>query len=314
MQAAYSEIMRRKQSGGSTGYQGYQQQSSGNPYGYRQSGYGTGYEEDPFGGFGFGPFGFGFYGTTGGSRQTYTTGQESPELRAAANYIRNGFYTEAMNTLNGISSNERTAQWHYYCALANQGLGNNIRAREEARTAVSMEPNNYAYQNLLDQLQSPGQSYTSYQQPYAQPSGNPGRFLPVVLDVSGGVQYLQLVLLRPWRRILLLIRIVSFQDGAAMRPAFSVCICFPMKKPRRILSQNLPGLFVLRLWSFQASLAMGSGHMVASRPTSNMRRQGIQTCCRFTRGAMEDSSLRANCSSSSRTFSLMMPFCSCTSK
>ena len=55
-------------------------------------------------------------------------------------------------------------------------LGNNIRAREEARTAVSMEPNNYAYQNLLDQLQSPGQSYTSYQQPYAQPSGNPGRF------------------------------------------------------------------------------------------------------------------------------------------
>ena len=66
---------------------------------------------------------------------------------------------------------------HYYAALANQGLGNNIRAQEEARTAVSMEPNNYAYQNLLDQLQSPGRSYTSYQQPYAQPSGSPGVFL-----------------------------------------------------------------------------------------------------------------------------------------
>ena len=39
-----------------------------------------------------------------------------------------------------------------------------------------MEPNNYAYQNLLDQLQSPGRSYTSYQQPYAQPSGRPGSF------------------------------------------------------------------------------------------------------------------------------------------
>ena len=60
--------------------------------------------------------------------------------------------------------------------LANQGLGNNIRARDEARTAVSMEPNNYAYQNLLDQLQNPSQTYASYQQPYAQPSGNPGRF------------------------------------------------------------------------------------------------------------------------------------------
>ena len=122
------------------------------------------------------PFGFGYYSTSGGARQTYTTGQESPELRAAANYIRSGFYEEALNTLNGIAQNERTAQWHYYAALANQGLGNNIRARDEARTAVNMEPNNYAYQNLLDQLQNPGQSYAGSQQPYAQPSGNPGRF------------------------------------------------------------------------------------------------------------------------------------------
>ena len=83
---------------------------------------------------------------------------------------------KAPNCLNGIAQNERTAQWHYYAALANQGLGNNIRARDEARTAVNMEPNNYAYQNLLDQLQNPGQSYAGSQQPYAQPSGNPGRF------------------------------------------------------------------------------------------------------------------------------------------
>lgn len=144
VQAAYSEIMRRKQGGGQAGYQGYQQQQSTNSYG--QAGYGNQYQQDPFGGFGFGPFGFGFYGTSG-SRQTYTTGQESPEMRAAANYIRNGFYQEAMNTLNGIPANERNAQWHYYCALANQGLGNNIRARDEARTAVSMESNNYAYQD-----------------------------------------------------------------------------------------------------------------------------------------------------------------------
>ena len=129
------------------------------------------------GGFGFGPFGFGYYSTSGGARQTYTTGQESPRTPApAANYIRSGFYEEALNTLNGIAQNERTAQWHYYAALANQGLGNNIRARDEARTAVNMEPNNYAYQNPPDQLQNPGQSYAGSQQPYAQPSGNPGRF------------------------------------------------------------------------------------------------------------------------------------------
>ena len=171
VQAAYSEIMRIKQGGGAS------YSAGGQRYGSSQSGYSQQYQ-DPFSGagFGFGPFGFGYYSTSGGARQTYTTGQESPELRAAANYIRSGFYEEALNTLNGIAQNERTAQWHYYAALANQGLGNNIRARDEARTAVNMEPNNYAYQNLLDQLQNPGQSYAGSQQPYAQPSGNPGRF------------------------------------------------------------------------------------------------------------------------------------------
>ena len=171
VQAAYSEIMRIKQGGGTA----YRQ--SGQTYG-QSSGYSQQYQ-DPFagGGFGFGPFGFGYYSTgSSAGRQRYGSAAGDPELRAAANYIRSGFYEEALNTLNGISASGRTAQWHYYAALANQGLGNNIRAQEEARTAVSMEPNNYAYQNLLDQLQSPGRSYTSYQQPYAQPSGRPGQF------------------------------------------------------------------------------------------------------------------------------------------
>ena len=161
VQAAYSEIMRIKQGGGA--YSAGGQSRS-------QGGYGQQYQ-NPFGGaeFGYGPFGFGYYSTGGAAAG-------DPELRAAANYIRSGFYEEALNTLNGITAANRTAQWHYYAALAHQGLGNNIRAQEEARTAVSMEPNNYAYQNLLDQLQSPGRSYTSYQQPYAQPSGRPGQF------------------------------------------------------------------------------------------------------------------------------------------
>ena len=79
-----------------------------------------------------------------------------------------------MNTLNGIPAANRTAQWHYYVALANQGLGNNIRAQEEARTAVSMEPNNYAYQNLLDQLQSPGRSTQATSSPTPSPAAARG--------------------------------------------------------------------------------------------------------------------------------------------
>ena len=115
--------------------------AGGQRYGSSQSGYSQQYQ-DPFSGagFGFGPFGFGYYSTSGSSgRQSYGSAAGDPELRAAANYIRSGFYEEAMNTLNGIPTANRTAQWHYYAALANQGLGNNIRAQEEARTAVSME-------------------------------------------------------------------------------------------------------------------------------------------------------------------------------
>ena len=174
VQAAYSEIMRMKQGGGQN-YGSY-----GNPQGsYSQQGYGqqSGYSQqygNPFGGgtggFGFGPFGFGYYSTSGGARQTYTTGQESPELRAAANYIRSGFYEEALNTLNGIAQNERTAQWHYYAALANQGLGNSIDALQDARRAAQLDPNNTEYQMHLRNLQNPGQTYRT-QTTYAQPGG-----------------------------------------------------------------------------------------------------------------------------------------------
>ncbi len=162
VQAAYSEIMRLRSGGGRQQTQsGYSQGGSG-PY----SGYGrqnTGYQ-DPFGfGFGFDPFGFGGYETRS------NTGRESPEMQAANNYIRNGYYTEALNVLNSVPTADRTARWHYYAALANSGLGNNINAQNEARTAVSMEPNNYEYQRLLDRLQNPGRTYTSYQQAYTQP-------------------------------------------------------------------------------------------------------------------------------------------------
>ena len=91
------------------------------------------------------------------------------------------------------------------CFWPTRAWANNIRARDEARTAVSMEPNNYAYQNLLDQLQNPGQTYTSYQQPYAPAQRRPGTVLPFVLDVPADVQHLQLVLLRRPRRLLLLL-------------------------------------------------------------------------------------------------------------
>ena len=197
VQAAYSEIMRIKQGGGAS------YSAGGQRYGSSQSGYSQQYQ-DPFSGagFGFGPFGFGYYSTSGSSgRQSYGSAAGDPELRAAANYIRSGFYEEAMNTLNGIPTANRTAQWHYYAALANQGLGNNIRAQEEARTAVSMEPNNYAAGSAA----KPGPQLHKLPAALRPAQRQPGVFLSVVLDVFIGVQYFELVLLRRQRRILYLL-------------------------------------------------------------------------------------------------------------
>ena len=134
VQAAYSEVMRMRSGGGSSA----SSSGSSSYYGQRSSGSSQQQYQDPFGfGFGFDPFGFG--GTYGGASSSYDR-RESPEMQAANNYIRNGYYAEAMNVLEGIAPADRAARWHYYAALASSGLGNNIRAQNEARTAVDMEP------------------------------------------------------------------------------------------------------------------------------------------------------------------------------
>lgn len=59
-------------------------------------------------------------------------------------------YPKAIRLLEGMS--ERDARWHYLSAIANVGMGNSIRATELARIAVSIEPSNPEYRNLLDRL------------------------------------------------------------------------------------------------------------------------------------------------------------------
>ncbi len=150
IQAAYQQIVDEKEHGGSRSSYGYGQSSQG---GYGQQSYGG--FEDFFGGFG------GFGGQTG-YRQENT---DSTLMQAAANYLRNGYYREAMNVLGNVPTAERNAKWYYYSAQANAGTGNNITAQEHARMAVQLEPNNYVYQELLRKLQS-GESWYSNQGSY----------------------------------------------------------------------------------------------------------------------------------------------------
>ena len=125
VQEAYDAIMDEKE-----GRTSYQSQGYGNPYG-------------------------GYYG----QQQN-----ESNEMRAAASFIQNRRYQEALRVLSEVK--DRNARWYYYSAIANAGAGNNTTAKEHAKMAATLEPNNQEYQNLFYQMEHGGQWYTNRRTTY----------------------------------------------------------------------------------------------------------------------------------------------------
>ena len=113
-----------------------------------------------YGGYGYDPF--------GGAWQQHTQQQSGDNYqRAAEQYIRYRRFAEAQNALNNAS--QKDARWYYLCALANDGLGNRATALEHIKRAVSMEPDNYEYLQILSILER-GESA------YRQQAGSFGTF------------------------------------------------------------------------------------------------------------------------------------------
>ena len=139
VQQAYQQVVNEREHGYSnTG-------STGNPYG----------NAGTYGGFG---------GFNQGSQSTTGNTETDMHMRAAASYLQAGRYREALNVLGGIR--ERNALWYFYSATANSGIGNNVTALEHAKEAVRLEPNNYQYQMLLNNLQHGGNWYQQGQNMY----------------------------------------------------------------------------------------------------------------------------------------------------
>ncbi|MCI9133635.1 MAG: DnaJ domain-containing protein [Lachnospiraceae bacterium] len=135
VQQAYQQIMKERTSG-----------YSGGSYEQRNQQYG-----------GFGDFGD-FWGYGGqNTRQRNAGREEDTRMQAAANYINNGYYREALHVLQDMG--QRNARWYYYSAVANAGAGNNVIALEHARKAAELEPGNMQYQQLLYQFESGGSWY-----------------------------------------------------------------------------------------------------------------------------------------------------------
>lgn len=114
----------------------------------------------------------GSYYHGGFGQQSASGEQEDTYMRAALNYIQSGHYQEALNVLNQIQ--ERTARWYYFCAVANSGLGNNVKAKEYAQEAVNREPGNMEYQMLLNRFNSGESWYQGRQMSYGGDSGSMG--------------------------------------------------------------------------------------------------------------------------------------------
>ena len=155
VQEAYDQIMKERKYGSYGGSQSGPY-SSGNTGSGAYGGYSS-FEDlfrEAFGGY---------YSQTGG----YSSGsynQEESYYTAAANYINNRHFREALNVLNNIQ--QRTARWYFLSAIANTNVGNNMIALDHAEKAVEMEPDNISYQRLLQTLQSGGQWYQERQFSY----------------------------------------------------------------------------------------------------------------------------------------------------
>ena len=141
VQQAYDQIMKEKEQGASGGFYG-----------------------------GYGNYGFGGYQNS----QSSGGSEYENRLRADANYIQSRHFMEALNVLNSIQ--EHNAMWYYYSAIANNGAGNNVIALEHAKRAASMEPSNFQYQQLVQQLEGGGMWYQDMQGPFYQYSSTGSSF------------------------------------------------------------------------------------------------------------------------------------------
>ncbi len=130
--------------------------------------YGNGYGGGGYGGFGgFG--GFGDFGSFGGYQSRAHTSDSGDDMyfNAAARYIQNQSYDEALNVLKSISNHN--GKWYYYSAVAHYGKGNQATALEHIRRAMNIEPDNIEYQRTYSQMKNGSDWYQGMGRTYTVP-------------------------------------------------------------------------------------------------------------------------------------------------
>lgn len=173
VQQAYKSIMDGDTYSGRGGYGNSGYSSSYGGYQRSTGSYG-GYGD--FGGFGsFGSFdSFGGFGDFERYSSRSSSGESGDDMyfNAAARYIQNQSYDEALNVLKSISNHN--GKWYYYSAVAHYGKGNQATALEHIQRAMNIEPNNVEYQRTYSQIKNGSNWYHGMGRTYHSPtmSGN----------------------------------------------------------------------------------------------------------------------------------------------
>ena len=118
--------------------------------------------DDPFGGFGFGGFEdfselFGQMFGGNWQQQGQSRPGDSPMVRQIKVYLQNRQYQDAERVLSQMQN--KNAEWYYLSALTSAGLGNRMSAMTYAKEAVRLEPNNFEYHQLINQLERGSSAY-----------------------------------------------------------------------------------------------------------------------------------------------------------
>lgn len=96
-------------------------------------------------------------------QQTY---QNSSIYQQIIQDINMGMYQSALHKL--LTIQDRGADWYYFYAIANYGMGNIIAAKDAIARACEMDPSNQEYRNLYAQLHASQQAY-QYRTSYINP-------------------------------------------------------------------------------------------------------------------------------------------------
>ena len=105
--------------------------------------------------------------------------------QAAANYINSRHYKEAMNVLSSLPAEKRPVV--LFVTNGEYGLGNNVNALNDARSAVNMEPDNMQYRMLLQRLEGGGTWYQEQQNPFGGMPSDGKRLLYEALPGQSGM-------------------------------------------------------------------------------------------------------------------------------